>query len=97
MKVVSRNRVRTIAAERNRNRGRGAVETFSDLLQTDSQGKTDTAGVVGADSADPFAGDLWHVALLGLHPNGSRRWPATQGVVDFRPIELPRLWESVKD
>ena len=37
------------------------------------------------------------MALLGLHPNGSRRWPATQGVVDFRPIELPWLRESVKD
>jgi integrase len=47
--------------------------------------------------ADPFAGDLWQVALLGLHPNGSRRWPATQGVVDFRPVELPWLRESVKD
>ena len=47
--------------------------------------------------ADPFAGDLWQVALLDLQSNGSRRWPATQGVVDFRPIELPWLLESVKD
>ena len=47
--------------------------------------------------ADPFAGDLWQVALLGLHANGSRHCPATQGVVDFQPIELPWLRESVKD
>ena len=47
--------------------------------------------------ADPFAGDLWQVALLDLHVNASRRWPATQGVVDFRPIELPWLREIVKD
>ena len=44
--------------------------------------------------ADPIAGDLWQVALLDLHANGSRPWPATQGVVDFRPIELPWLRES---
>ena len=43
---------------------------------------------------DPTAGDLWQVALLGLHPNASRPWPATHGVVDFRPIEPPWLRES---
>jgi hypothetical protein len=36
---------------------------------------------------DPFAGDVWQVALIELQANASRRWPATQGVVDFRPIE----------
>ena len=30
--------------------------------------------------ADPFAGDVWQVALLDLPVNASRRWPATQGV-----------------
>lgn len=47
--------------------------------------------------ADPFAGDIWQVALLDLPLNSSRRWPATQGVVDFRVIELPWLREIVKD
>ena len=47
--------------------------------------------------ADPFAGDLWQVALLDLQTNASRRWPATQGVVDFRPIEPPWLRGVVKD
>jgi integrase len=47
--------------------------------------------------ADPMAGDLWEVALLGLHPNASRPWAATHGVVDFRPIEPAWLREIVKD
>jgi integrase len=47
--------------------------------------------------ADPFTGDVWQVALLDLPINASRRWPATQGVVDFRVIELPWLREIVKD
>ncbi len=47
--------------------------------------------------ADPFTGDVWHVALLDLPTNASRRWPATQGVVDFRVIELAWLREIVKD
>ena len=47
--------------------------------------------------ADPFAGDVWQVALLDLQSNASRRWPATQGVVDFRPIELAWLREVVKE
>ncbi|MGH3433774.1 MAG: tyrosine-type recombinase/integrase, partial [Thermocrispum sp.] len=46
---------------------------------------------------DPFTGDVWQVALLDLPLNASRRWPATQGVVDFRVIELPWLREIVKD
>ena len=48
-------------------------------------------------STDPFAGDVWQVALLDLRVNASRRWPATQGVVDFRAIEQPWLREVVKD
>ena len=47
--------------------------------------------------ADPFAGDLWQVALLDLPVNASRRWPATQGVVDLSVIELAWLREIVKD
>jgi len=46
---------------------------------------------------DPFAGDVWQVALLDLQANGSRPWPATQGVVDFGPIEPAWLREVVKD
>jgi integrase len=47
--------------------------------------------------ADPCAGDVWQVALLGLQVNPSRRWPATQGVIDLRVIELPWLREIVRD
>lgn len=46
--------------------------------------------------ADPFSGDVWQVALLDLQSNASRRWPATQGMVDFGAIELPWLREVVK-
>jgi integrase len=46
---------------------------------------------------DPFAGDLWQVALLDLQSNASRRWPATRGVIDFRPIQPGWLREVVKD
>jgi integrase len=46
---------------------------------------------------DAFTGDVWQVALLDLQVNPSRRWPATQGVVDFRVIEQPWLREVVKD
>ncbi len=46
--------------------------------------------------ADPFAGEVWQVALLGLQPNPSRRWPATQGIIDFRPIELAWLREIAR-
>ena len=38
---------------------------------------------------DPFAGDVWQVALLDLPINASRRWPATQGVLDFRASNRP--------
>ena len=47
--------------------------------------------------ADPFAGDLWQVALLDLQPNASRHWLATKGVVDFDGIEAVWLREVVKD
>ena len=47
--------------------------------------------------ADPFAGDVWQVALLDLPVNASRRWPATQGEIDFGVIELAWLREIVKD
>jgi len=47
--------------------------------------------------ADPFAGDVWQAAVLGLHVNSSRRWPAAQGVIDLRVIELAWLREIVKD
>lgn len=45
---------------------------------------------------DPYGGDVWEVALLDLQSNGSRRWPATQGVVDFGPVELGWLREVLK-
>ncbi len=47
--------------------------------------------------ADPFAGDVWQVALLDLRINASRRWPATQGVIDFGVVEVAWLREIVKD
>ena len=47
--------------------------------------------------ADPYAGDLWEVGLLDLQPNGSRRWQARQGVVNFGDIELCWLREVTKD
>jgi integrase len=47
--------------------------------------------------ADPSAGDVWQVALLDLSINASRRWPATQGVLDFGVISVAWLREIVKD
>lgn len=47
--------------------------------------------------ADPYAGDVWRVELLDLQSNGSRRWPATEGTVDFSAIELRWLREVLKD
>ena len=47
--------------------------------------------------ADPFAGDVWQVALLDLRINASRRWPATQGVIDFDVVGEAWLREIVKD
>ncbi len=47
--------------------------------------------------ADPFAGDVWQVALLDLRINASRHWPATQGVIDFGVVGVDWLREIVKD
>lgn len=52
---------------------------------------------VAYTGTDPCLGDVWEVALLDLCSNGSRRWPAVEGVVDFRPIELPWLREVTKE
>ncbi len=46
--------------------------------------------------ADPCAGDVWELALLDLQSNGSRRYPVTEGVVDFRPIDQVWLRELAK-
>jgi integrase len=46
--------------------------------------------------ADPFAGDLWQVALLELPVNATRHWPATQGTIDLRVIEPGWLREIVR-
>ncbi len=46
---------------------------------------------------DPFAGGVWQVALLDLQINASRRWPATQGVIDFGVVSVAWLREIVKD
>ncbi len=40
---------------------------------------------------------MWQVALLDLRINTSRRWPATQGVIDFGVVGVPWLREIVKD
>jgi integrase len=53
---------------------------------------------VAFTGADPFAGDVWEVALLDLQSNAARRWPpATEGVIDFRPIGMDWLREVIKD
>jgi site-specific recombinase XerD len=49
------------------------------------------------EGVDPFAGDIWQVALLDLQTNASRRWPAVRGVIDLRVVELAWLREIVKD
>lgn len=51
---------------------------------------------VAHTGTDPYAGDVWEVGLLDLQPNGSRRWPATQGTLDFCVIELVWLREVLK-
>lgn len=51
---------------------------------------------VAHTGVDPYAADVWEVALLDLQSNGSRRWPATQGVVDFGVVELDWLREVLK-
>lgn len=52
---------------------------------------------VAHTGTDPWTGDVWEVALLDLQSNGSRRWPATSGVVDFRRVEAGWLREVLKD
>jgi integrase len=64
---------------------------FRDLLRHLDQARARYSG------ADPFAGDVWQVALLELPVNASRRWPATQGVIDLRVIEPVWLREIVRD
>jgi integrase len=64
---------------------------FRDLSRHLDRARAQHAGV------DPFAGDVWQVALLDLRINASRRWPATRGVLDFRGIEPVWLREIVKD
>ena len=54
-------------------------------------------GWVGHSGTDPYAGDVWELGLLDLQPNGSRRWPARVGVVDFGDIELSWLRRVAKD
>jgi integrase len=46
---------------------------------------------------DPFAGEVWQVALLDLQHNASRPWPCTRGVVDFTVIEVDWLRAVLKD
>ncbi len=47
--------------------------------------------------ADPYAGEVWEVALLDLQTNASRPWPpATEGTIDFRPVELGWLRQILK-
>lgn len=65
-------------------------------LFTDLRRHVDRAWVDYAD-ADPFAGDVWQVALLDLQINASRRWPATHGVIEFGVIEPRWLREIVKE
>ena len=64
---------------------------FQDLLRHLDQARARYSG------ADPFAGDVWQVALLELPVNASRRCAATQGVIDLRVIELAWLREIVRD
>jgi len=61
---------------------------FTDLRRHVDRAWLDYAGT------DPFAGDVWQVALLDLQINASRRWPATHGVVDLRVIE-PRWLRQI--
>ncbi len=64
---------------------------FADLRRYLERAWTQYAGT------DPYAGDVWRVQLLDLQSNGSRRWPATKGTVDFGCIELHWLREVIKD
>ncbi len=47
--------------------------------------------------ADPYAGEVWEVALLDLRSNASRPWPpATEGAIDFTVVELSWLRQVLK-
>lgn len=54
-------------------------------------------GWVAHSGADLYAADVWEVGLLDLQPNGSRRWPARVGVIDFGDIQLTWLRRVAKD
>ena len=69
----------------------GTRGLFRDLRRHVDRARARYAGT------DPFAGDVWQVALLDLPVNASRRWPGTQGVIDLRVIEPGWLREIVKD
>ncbi len=69
----------------------GTRGLFRDLRRHVDRARARYAGT------DPFAGDVWPVALLDLPVNASRRWPGTQGVIDLRVIEPGWLREIVKD
>ena len=69
----------------------GTRGLFRDLRRHADRARARYAGT------DPFAGDVWQVALLDLPVNASRRWAATQGVIDLQVIEPGWLREIVKD
>jgi len=50
-------------------------------------------GLTGADPTEP---DVWDCALVGLRSARDRKYPAVFGTLDFRPIRLPWLRETVK-
>ena len=49
------------------------------------------------DGDNPTDGDVWDVAVLGLHASGQRPYPATRGMLDFTQIALPWLKQIVKE
>jgi hypothetical protein len=59
------------------------VAAFAGWLRLPPAGRAGQVAVLPSAetycSTDPTAGDLWEVALLGLHPNASRPWAATHG------------------
>jgi integrase len=76
----------------------GGVQYNSDIrsLFRDLRRYLDQAWVA-CTGADPCAGDVWEVALLGLQTNASRPWPpATEGAIDFRPVEVGWLRHVLK-
>ncbi|MGH9267307.1 MAG: tyrosine-type recombinase/integrase [Acidimicrobiales bacterium] len=75
----------------------GGVQYNSDIrsLFRDLRRYLDRAWVAYA-GVDPYAGEVWEVALLDLQANASRPWPATAGVIDFRGVELRWLRQILK-